>query len=235
MTDPIDTLPYLEWSDDAGAVHRIYADVWNREQTTMSATVTDFAIETGAKISDHYIADPDVVHVDLFISGSPTRGDLDDDFPGRVRSSALKYPSPPTKISLAGALEALGVGGDVLPGGIHALQFDGPVNRLGAVEQQIREWIAAGTLITIGTTTAVHHDVAVTSAEINRDDKVGDGGTISIEARSVKFVTSDVAVAVPLPVEPRAQKKKTSVANPVAEAGGGADSGVAASMVGAQH
>jgi hypothetical protein len=210
-------MPYLEWTSDAGDVRRLYADVWKQEEVTLSATVTQHSVETGSKPTDHYRKEPESIRVELFFSNTPLRGDLDEDFPGEVRNLSLTYkPYPSGGLIGPAALTALansllGTGGRYTPpSSVSVLRFDRPVDRWRKAIELIREWQTKGTLITVGSTMGRFESMAIPEGRPMRSVETGDGCSVSLEFLQVSFVSSDVAVAVPLVLEPRAQSKKSA-------------------------
>lgn len=212
---PVEDLPYIEWTEDSGATSRVYADVVTAESVSFPATVTLQAVETGSKISDHYLPDPIPVKATLYFSGSPIRGDLDPDNVGALRNHGISLPDYPPGASiftpggltnaarnLFGASEAASVRS------YQALSFDKDPGRLSAVLQKLRELRDAHVLITIGTTVGVYDNMAMRDIGCERSPEDGDSGAITLDLIQISTVSSDVAVAVPLPLEPRAQAPK---------------------------
>jgi hypothetical protein len=210
-------MPCLEWTSDAGDVRRLYADVWKQEELTLAATVTQHSVESGSKPTDHYRKEPESLRVELFFSNSPLRGDLDEDFPGEVRNLNLTYKPYPTGgligpaalTALANSL--LGTGGKyVPPSAVQVLRFEHPVDRWRKAIDLIREWQTKGTLITVISTMGRFESMAIPEGRPMRAVETGDGCSIPLEFQQISFVSSDVAVAVPLVLEPRAQSKKSA-------------------------
>lgn len=211
---PVEDLPYIEWEGDFGLAQRIYADVVKREEIVLSAAVTEFAIEDGSKITDHYIAEPNVVRVEMFFSGSPVRGDLIGfTNPGLVAPKVVNLPTYPIPVSLQGGVQAIGGALGLGSGGpmvYEALQFLQQPDELRHAHEVILELRENGTLITVGTTLAVYPEMAIMNATITRDENSGDGGTITLDLKQLTFVSSDITLAIALPKEPRAQTRKAS-------------------------
>ncbi len=191
----LEDLPYLEWTTDAGEVKRLYADAWKSEEITLSAVATQQKVESGATVSDHYKPEPRALRGELVFGDAPIRGDLDEDNFGNDRSEPLRY--------------AEGVNTSGLPSSFSTLAFDSPPReRWKRALELIDQWQASGTLITIKGSMARLENFAIEDARGFRDSASGGGCTITIQGHRVDFAQSDVAVAVPLPLEPRAQQKK---------------------------
>lgn len=226
---PVDELPYLEWTEDSGEVRRIYADVWKQEEITLPAEVTKHAVESAVKITDHYRKDTRTVRVELFFSGSPIRGDLDPEFEGETRAIQISYPEwprPPlfSPRGLTQAVESavgLAPAGQSLPRSISVLQFSQPpAQRHRKALELIDRLQTEGILLTVGGSMLRLESLAVVSCIGHRDETSGDGGSIALDLDQITFTASDVAVAVPLPLEVRAQPKKAGAAGSTTEVTG---------------
>lgn len=231
---PISDLPYLEWTDpDTGAVTRIYADVVKDESPNLPAVVTQHAVETGANITDHYRKDLETVSITYFFSGSPIRGDLDPDAPGEIQPKTLTYrPSLASGAPLftpgglvqgaTGAIGGLlGLGPPALPKTLDVLAFDTPPKPIPKWLERIRMFQSKGILVTAKTSMGPFENCAITSAKFTRSHETGDGGELALELQQIRSVTSDIALALPIPEEPRGLPKSTASANGAGEAGGG--------------
>ncbi len=212
---PLSELPYIEWTTEAGEAKRIYADVWRSEEVSLPAVITQHAVESSAKVSDHYRKDPRTQTVELYFSGSPIRGDLDPENPGRERAVQLDYPGEyrgPSGLRAVteGVKSLFGGGAPALPPSVSVLQFaQPPAGRLAKVLTQL-DALQGKTLITVGGSMLRLENMGIANARGHRDDASGDGGTVALELEQVTFTKSDVAVAVPLPIEARAQPKKNA-------------------------
>lgn len=229
----LDDLPYLE-SMAPAAVKRIYADAWKSEQISATATVTVHAVETGAKITDHYLPDQLAAKASLFISGSPIRGDLDSEFVGKRQSFPFIKPTYPNNTPLlssggligaaegavATGLAALGFGGrDPLPDHITVLAFNqDPRGRLRKVFEQLLEWRQNGVLLAVGFSQVRVENLAISSITLARTSDDGDSGTIDLEFQQINFVSTQSAAAIPIPAAPRAKPKGDSVTVSAADA-----------------
>lgn len=231
------TMPYLE-SMPPAPVTRIYADALKSEQLSATATITVHAVETGAKITDHYLPDQLSCKASMFISGSPIRYDLDPDFRGSAKSFPFvrpKYPNNTPLLSSGGlinaaesgisaGLAALGINGkDPLPDHLTVLSFSqDPRGRLRKVFEQLLEWRANGVLLAagfgLGNTILRVENLAMSSITLARTSDDGDSGTIDIEFQQINFVSTQSAAAIPIPEEPRAKPKGESFTVSAADA-----------------
>lgn len=220
---PKTDLPYIEWTEANGAVQRFYADVIEAEGLKLPAVVTEHAVEKGANITDHYRKQLEEGSFTMFLSGSPIRGDLDPDNPGTLES--MKLPLKPAKrpslfgvsnllnAGIGAATDALGLGGPSEPTHMTVLKFDRQPKRFDAALELVRRLQTEGLLITIKFTFGRAENMGITDAAFSRSPEDGDGGKIVLDAKQMRFVESDIALALPLPAEPRAIPKKTASAD----------------------
>lgn len=220
---PLSQLPYVEWTEPATSeVKRLYADVMQAESAQLPAIVTDHAVEVGSKITDHYRKDPESVSIKMYFTRNPIRGDLDDDAPGKIKHFPFNFPKYPPGAPLytpggltqgiEGAISNL-FGGDKQPSGYDALAFDTPPTRFERSIELIRRFQTDGILCTFGTTFGRFESMAVLLATPSREEDGTAAGVLELEAKQVRFVTSDIALATPLPEEPRGQAKGGNSAN----------------------
>jgi len=235
MTRPREELPYIEYVTKAGATKRIYADAWISEEISATATITEHAVETGAKVNDHYLPDQLAAKCSLFISGSPIRGDLDPSYPGVIRNVPITRPQYPNTtpllspggltqaaVGLVGTgLAAVGLGSstDDGPGAVRARVFDeDPAGRLHDVHEVLLGLRQTATLVAVGFSTCRVENLALSTINLKRSKDDGDSGTIDLEFQQLNFVSTQSAAAIPVPIEPRAKPKGDSVTVSAADA-----------------
>ncbi len=210
---PRDLLPYIEFEPDSGGTTRIYADVVKSEQFSAPALVTEHAVESGSVIADHYLVLPVTGRVVLFFSGSPIRGDLDPDVRGTRRNVSLNipdYPSGPaiyTPGGLGNAIRGLLGGGETLPKSLTALAWDTSPSRLRPALETLLKIREDRKLVADESILGRDEQHEYKDVSWQRDENSGDSGDITIDLCQIRFVQSDVAIALPLPLEPRGQKK----------------------------
>ena len=219
---PVSDLEYIEYELDSGELRRIYADSWEREDYTASATITQQAVESGSKITDHYKPDPLSFKISLVFSGSPVRGDLDPDnvgFNGEQEIDVPQYPPGPSIFTPRGlTVAAEGLVGKAIglqaspdvPRTFYGMSFAEDPGRVEKVYRELLEIRAARRLLTVKTTIDIFDNMAIRDMPHARTADDGDSGTITLDLLQLEFVQSDVAVAVPLPLEPRAQAPKNA-------------------------
>lgn len=243
---PLDDLCYVEY-DKGGGVKRVYADVWLEEKISATATITEHAVESGAKVTDHYLPDQLAATCRMFISGSPIRGDLDPNYRGSRQSVPMtrpKYPDNTPALSIGGAtqavagavsagLTAIGLGGtdDNAPTAARVLVFENdPTGRLRDVWELFLELRQKAILVAVGFSTCRVENLAIASLELERKKDDGDSGVIALEFKQLNFVSTQSAAAIPIPVEPRAKPKGDSVTVSVSDADDHSKSAAAAAF-----
>lgn len=204
---PVDQLPYVEWAPANGGTQRLYADAWESENIELPSLVTEHAVSSGAHVSDHYIPLPLRGNVTLRFAGEPIRGDLDTEFVSRVRSVDLAIPSYPPKLRL-NASALLGLGGGGLPKTYSGRVFDEQPTRLKSAFALLEEIRRERILVTIGFSIYRAENLALLSIVMPRASGDGSGGSIQLTCTQLDYVETDVATAVPLPLDPRGQQKK---------------------------
>ncbi len=237
---PLDELPYIEYVNKAGTTKRIYADAWMSEDLDATATATQHAVESGAKVSDHFQPDPQEIKATLFFSEEPIRADLDPTVKGKSQVIPIAYPpypnntpllSPGGVTNLVGSgisalASAVGLGPGGLPSSYTALKFDVPPGRLRTAYQTLMQLRHDKVLVAIGTTVARLEDCALVGIHIGRKPEDGTGGAIELTLQQLAFVTTEQAKAVPLPLEPRGQAKPTDAKGKAGAVDPGAQTGI---------
>ncbi len=99
-------------------------------------------------------------------------------------------------------------GGGALPRNVEALTFASPPKRLDKAIETVRRLQSLGILVTVKTTFGPFPDCGILSAAISRTVDHGTSGEIVFSFEQLRFAQSDVALALPLPLEPRALPKK---------------------------
>jgi len=212
---PFDKLPYMTWQDDAGHTNVLRPNVQVEESITLDSDITEHPVETGSDITDHIRSKPDMVEVEWFFSDAVTRSDVLDPHPD-IEQVELKAQDP------AGlTLASLTSTSNLLTGAINLLtpkvkyfaSFYVPPDKPRYVDayDKLQELRNNATLVSIKTTTALFDEMAIESVSISRTNGEGNGAKIGIRLKHVRFVQSDITLAVPLPKDARAQPKKDAV------------------------
>lgn len=219
----VELLPYIECSPRTGGTERIYADSWEHEDLTLPTSVTEVPVESGARVTDHIRNEPITLKCRMVFSGSPIRGDLDRAHKGVVTTYPLNVPPYPNLTPLltpggltkaveggiAAVANAIGLGGADGAKSATALMFpDGPPGRLREVITRLTQWREDKELFTVGASTVRLENMALVSLGCSRQADDGDSGALDLEFTQIAFVSTQVTLAVPLPLEPRGQGKK---------------------------
>ncbi len=238
---PLDSLPYIEYVTKSGTTKRIYADAWMSEDLDATATATQHAVESGAKISDHYQPDPIDIKVTLFFSEEPIRSDLDVTVKGHSQVIPISYPSYPNNTPLlspggvtnlvgsgiSALASAVGLGPGGLPSSYTALKFDLPPGRLRTTFTTLLKLRQDRILVAVGGTVVKRlEDCAMTGIHIARKPEDGSGGAIELTLQQVQFVSTEQTKAVPLPLEPAHAAKPTDAKGKEGEVDAGAKTGI---------
>ncbi len=140
--------------------------------------------------------------------------------PGPGPTLALLNPFNAAAAGLGALGQALGIGGlpknvspaDVTggqaPGSVEALTFATPPKRLEKAIETVRRLQTLGILVTVKTTFGPFEECGILSAEIKKTPDHGTCGEIVFSFQQLRFARSDIATAIPLPLEPRALPKK---------------------------
>jgi Dit-like tail protein len=133
---------------------------------------------------------------------------------------AVLNPFNAATLGLSALGAALGIGGlpknvtpseiadGQVPTAVQALTFAREPKRLEKAIELVRRLQAEGILVTVKTSFGPFEDCGIIGAEISRTPDHGTSGEISFSFEQLKFAVSDVAVALPIPLEPRALPKK---------------------------
>ncbi len=99
------------------------------------------------------------------------------------------------------------------PKSIDALKFPSdPSARFTKTIELIRRLQTRGILLTVKTTFGPFENCGITAANVKRTPDMGTSGEIEFALIQMRFADSDIALALPLPLEPRAIPKKTASA-----------------------
>lgn len=208
-----ENLPFIEWVDDAGDTQRLYPDVLLSEETTLAASVSEHPIEVGADITDHYRPENETVDLEMVFTDSGTRGDLSPNASGSIRTIPLTYPAAAEadlfQTFSPGGLTRMGLNvlspPTPLPKSVQAFGFDTKPRRGAEAFDTIQQIRLGAKICKVSTTIIDFVDMVLISSKIRRDDST-DKTAVSATFQRVRFVQTDVAIA--LPVEPRAQPAK---------------------------
>jgi hypothetical protein len=207
-------LPCLEWKDSSGQTRRLYPNVMTSETVALEADVTEHPVEEGVDVTDHVSPKPVSLTLELFFTDTVTRPDVAG-FPA-VLEKKLELPDPPSLGLLATVTSTsnlLGALGDLIAGNgkknYVASYYEAPsISRLHEAQAILERLWQEATLVTAFTSIGVYEEQLITLVTTVVDSTTGkNGGKISLNLKHIRFVQSDVTLALPIgPV--RAQQKK---------------------------
>jgi hypothetical protein len=204
----------LEWKDASGQARRLYPNVMTSETISLESDVTEHPVEDGIDITDHVSPKPVALTLELFFTDTITRLDIAGS--PSMLERALEIPDPPgvglfaTVTSTSNLVGALG---DLLSGNQKktyvASYYEAPsISRLLEAQGIIETLRNEATLITAFTSIGVYEELLIQTCSTVVDNTTGKtGGRISLNLKHIRFVQSDITLALPIgPV--RAQQKK---------------------------
>lgn len=216
MARPARFRPYIEFEPPSGGTERIYGDITMSEDFSSPAQITEFMVETGSRLNDHYLIQPKKFRLEILVTGSPVHAP-DDSYAEEQSTIQLEipeYPKPAFGVGslTQGALSAVGLGrsneGPPRKATVRKITPD-PSNRAREVLDLLLQIQASRTLITVATRYVRVDDLGIGEIRFVRsgpDD--GDGLKISIDCTQMTFGEAETADAVVLPAAPIAHKKK---------------------------
>jgi hypothetical protein len=206
-------LPCLEWRDSSGQARRLYPNVMTSETVSLESDVTEHPVEEGVDVTDHISPKPVSLTLELYFTDTVTRPDVAGN--PAVLSKTLELPDPPslglfaTVTSTTNIINAIG---DLLGGEKKkyvASYYEAPsISRLHEAQAILERLRNEATLVTAFTSIGVYEELLVQIVTTVVDNTTGkNGGRISLNLKHIRFVQSDVTLALPIgPV--RAQPKK---------------------------
>lgn len=202
---------YLMGSDGVS----IYFDCVEVEEVVRDAEITEFPVEVGANISDHYRVKVNEVHLEVFVSNEPIRpGPLER--AGFYGAQILNTPEYPGGSTLAGVAKAVvnpvgtiasAIGGlldsTTRPVTMHdVLQFPAPFNSLQSLLEKLDNWRSNATLADVVTAAQTYSGFALGKISTHRDKETGSGSKVAIELKRILTVSTQL-VAAPVPIKPK--------------------------------
>jgi hypothetical protein len=195
----------------------IYFDCVVSEQVVRDAEITEFPVEVGANISDHYRVKLNEIRLEVFVSQEPIdnlRHPSGQGFWGAQKLITPPYPSGPVLATVAKAIvnpvgSIVGVVGGLLDGldrpvtANPVLQWAAPFDSLQELLTALDAIRTAAGLVDIYTKSAVYTDMAIANVTTNRDKETGSGSKVSLEFRRIAKVSTQQVAAPPVPVHPK--------------------------------
>jgi hypothetical protein len=189
------------------------------------ATLSTYPIESGAKVSDHFINEPDQLAIELAVSNTTLdeiSGDVewalvDLDVPkSRFKPTGLLFLTTGAGALAGAALGALGFGGDADGTKVWVLKPNKVKDRIGDYHDKLIECKQNAYLVTFTYLGRVFKDFVVTSIDMRRQAGEGSLARFTITAEQVLKVSAGFA-SLPNPEDLR-DKPATSAGNVSASA-----------------
>lgn len=200
----------------SGSQALIYFDCVLSETVTRDADITEFPVEVGANISDHYRLKLTSVKLEVFVSQEPITEDplVHPEGGGFWGAQALDFaahPYPKAKLDVATVGKAIvnpvgslvsaisgALSGDPRKATMETLQFaafDSLESLLGALDS-VRE---AASLVDIHTKSQLYDGFAIGEVVTSRDKDTGTGTKVSIAFHRILQVQTGTVAAPPAP------------------------------------
>lgn len=191
-----------------GSLVLIEFDATIREEHTGVTTVTEYHVERGADVADHARPENDRITCDVVVSNTPIRVPTTntDGVSGGFGPQPL---SVPTITHLPKLLPGVGFAESLIPQSIETtavevLSFDGTMNRIQSVFNELTLLRKSTTLVNISTPIREYVDMVVRSVTAPRTSGDGSCVTFTFVATEIHFVDSEIVA-----VKADAVKKKS--------------------------
>ena len=204
----------------------IYFDCVLTEQVTRDAEITEFPVEVGANISDHYRVKLNEVRLEVFVSQEPLDYILDGGDPihpegqgfwGAQSIVTKPYPSQSVGAGVAKAIlnpvgsvtSLVGAQFDSFQRPVvftPVLQWAAPFDSLQNLLEKLDAIRSAAGLVDIYTKSAVYQSFALAQIITHRDKETGSGTRVSLEFKSIVTVSTQQVAWEPTPVKPKDKK-----------------------------
>lgn len=196
----------------------IYFDCVLSEQVSRDAEITEFPVEVGANISDHYRVKLNDVKLEVFVSQEPIDNLRHAEGQGFWGAQTLVIPPYPSTSLGAGIAKAIvnpvgsvtSLVGSALSGLFETkpiiaspvLQWAAPFDSLQGLLTALDAIRSAAGLVDIYTKSAVYTGFVIGQVITNRDKETGSGAKVSLEFKRIVTVSTQ-QVAAPTPVKPK--------------------------------
>ena len=207
-------MAHLKYERPDGSEALIFLDATLTEAHRASATVTEHAVETGAKITDHVRPDNDRVSLRFVVSNTPLRSP--DPSVERAQPSPVELlvSSPPRREPGADG----GLAGPVLPSEpreIRAMVVQWPerFDRIRQVHGELLAIRTEGVLLSIITSLRTYENMAVQALNVSRSSQSGSALEFTLDAMQVRVVSSATAAPRGRRRRPAQSRAKSREAN----------------------
>ncbi len=196
----------------------IYFDCVTKEQVIRDAEVTEFPVEQGANISDHYRVKLNEVKLEVFVSQEPIDLTAHAEGQGFYGAQTLNLPQYPnangTLSTIAKAVVnpvgtiSSAIGGlldprenPVIMQGV--LQWAAPFDSLTSLLTALDAIRAQAGLVDVITKSWTYSGMVITEVTTDRDKETGTGTRMTIAFRKLAIVNTQQVAAPPIPALPK--------------------------------
>jgi hypothetical protein len=203
-----------------GSLVSIEFDLIVTENHTRSADITAHPTEKGSPVTDNVRAKPKAITVQAFVTDTPIRAPTTnlDGTKGTVSDVTIEYPvkwSLPIGIPLAGTImQATGTDRRTETAKATVLQFDGEVNRVRSIYNELTLLVDSCTPVTIETKLETYEDMQIESLQAPREAKDGGSIVFVISAKQLRYVET---TTVPVPKDKLGASKSNKGLKPAAD------------------
>ena len=184
----------LSWEEpeDSGQLQLMDFDAVIRDTHESSATVTEHPVEEGANISDHIRKDLDRLTLEIVVSNTPIRvpKTLLSGISGRVQ--AVDITDPNSGVVLATA---------------NLLKFDGELDRVRTVYEEVLRLMNSGTLLSVFTSLRDYENMVIRRAAPVRVAASGNALVMTIDLTEISIAESEI-VDAPRAAETRGRNRR---------------------------
>ena len=193
----------IRWEGENGETFFIELDAAISEQHNADNTITDFAVEKGANISDHVRPQPETISIEGRVSNTPIYLPKDHVDGAQERRQAVQGRAPNARLQLLGPLRVDIPTGPQPSGSV--LAFTPEFDRVRSVDNEFMRLRAKGTRLTVDTTLRKYVDMVIESYSVQRNAQLGNTLAFTIGLKRVRFGKTET---VPAPVLPRKKKDR---------------------------
>lgn len=181
-----------------GSVVFIEFDATLKESVRDRVTVTRHHVEVGADVADHARPGLDSIEVDVFVSNTPINSPKTntDGVVGAVAPLLLQIPARvQLPISLPGVgavLTGIGALDTVSTQKVNILQFDGEMNRIRSIYNELKLLSDSSTLVNVSMGLREYTNMVIESISTMRTVKDGAAQVFSLVMNGIRFVDSKI-------------------------------------------
>ena len=217
--------PYGSYFVPQNSSAPVYFDCVTKEQVVRDADVTEFPVEQGVNITDHYRVKVTELHLEVFVSQEPLWPEVHPEGNGATGQASLQLPNYPSfqvpsfdgsQLSSPGAALGAGLGAvgsataavkasvnslfsdRMNPIVVNVLQWSTPFDSLNALLTRLDGLRSNASLVDVFTRSWHYENLLITNVTTERDKETGTGTNVSISFKTIVTVTTQTGyVALP--------------------------------------